>query len=624
MGAPSSRKISNAMTNITGRTRTERIVSAKEWRRVLRPLLDRMLKESGDRTRCHKALIGRWAVEYVGNDPHMYEFFSKNWKAADAKVPASITSLVVNGISDREIMKTLLGFSSEAEVDRHTKALLEEFDKNAKYHSNFRDPKLQRIRELPVNDQREAALFAPATLYSPEDSCFASLNTNYYGQLKSKSSLGPLEEFLIRKAQADKTGRITNPSEVWLSMHAGCVEYATETRGRRGIVLIAPTGAGKSTQGYGLVLAKRENRLHSDDWVFVNLATREAISSEIQFYMRTSIAEIFPHLVPLLVRQPLENVPFSPETVRLIESFDSPQALERAVADGRISRAEYRRLVAEMIENNAARSLIDPRLMVGAEKFIEKTTLTDFFLLKRDYDSSMVLSVIGPEQMVEVLTSKENVFNYEYGKLDPDGYGIPQKRTTEIYYNPYLCICEADREKGRLGELDRLRVEAYRTLAGQNGVTVTWVNTRLPANQTQFCLRRFLEGGIDEVRLEKGPLAAPGLIQKLGLLAKDKPAFLGRRAADLVGIFDPRGCEVEVIGFYSKGTLQEAAAFLKGNAENKENKSSDLVSYSHGNAEIFFKRYAALGARELLAPNANRSEIFLNETGHLQRGKLRE
>lgn len=549
-------KIHNVLTNVVGRTKTERVVSADVWQKEILPQINRLLTNAKN----HKALIGQWIVEVSGNDDHMHEFFTKNWKKAPAGAQAEIRCYVITGIKDRAAMMTFLGLKNEADLRSHRDGFLKALE-DKKFRGGLRDPKLSGIEKLPDAEQIETALFAPATVYCSETHSFLTLNTNYYGQLKSKSSLGPLEEYLIRRAKIDASGKITNPDEVWLSMHAGSNEYITNAGKRRGVVIIAPTGTGKSTHGYGLVEAKKENRLHSDDWVFANVGTREVLISEDQFYMRTNIAEIYPHLIPLLVNQPLENVGFTPDIVTLLQRFDSPQDLAAAFRDGRVTEAQYQKIVEQMIESNSARSLIDPRLLVG-DKFIEKTTVTDIFLMKRDYDSTMLIKKITPEEMIAIMTSKGNVFNYSYGKNDPDGYGIPQSRTTEIYYNPYLCISEVDTEKGKIGPLDKIRIEAYRTLAKHPDMRIAWVNTRLPAAQAQDCIRKYLEEDFDSAEVQKGP-ADSALLQSLNLTQKSKEAVEGRREMDRTGFYDAQGLEVEIVKFFKDGRMTQAQSFLK-------------------------------------------------------------
>lgn len=585
-------RVHNVKTNLVGRTRNERIVTQAEWKNSIEPLLDRFLQDP--QVKSHKALIGQWVVQYFGNDEHMYEFFTRNWKKADSQASVHVRSFVWSNVKDRETMKIFRGVQSEEELETLHIHLLKDF-KNQKYRSAFKAPQLKEIEKYSVEEQREIALFAPSTIYCAEEQTFVSINTNYYGQLKSKSSLGPLEEILIRKARLNSKGEVVNPRDVWLSMHAGSVEYITQRGEKKGIVLIAPTGTGKSTQGYGLVEAKPENKLHSDDWVYVNLDTREVITSEEQFYMRTNIAEIYPHLIPLLVNEPLENVAFTPDIIQRIESFESVDDFRRAIEDGRVSPEEYRKIVEQMIENNDARSLIDPRIMVGDKKFIESTRLTNLFLLKRDFDDCLILKNLSPEEMEVIMTSKDNVSNHIYGKVDADGYGIPTKRTTEIYYNPYLCIVEVDREKGKIGAFDQVRIEAYRTLARMSEVKVSWINTRLPANQTQLCIRKFLEGQVNEIRILKGFEIEDTLLGKLRLTKAEKPPVDGRRSIDRVGLYDELQEEVEVVAFYAQGKFIEALALSKSGKAPKQ-----LRSYSEGRVEDFLGKNELISARKLL------------------------
>ncbi|MBI4115027.1 MAG: hypothetical protein HY447_00455, partial [Candidatus Omnitrophica bacterium] len=583
--------VHNVKTNLVGRTRNERIISRNEWKQSIEPLLQNFLQDP--RIKRHKALIGKWVVEYLGNDEHMHEFFVRNWKHASPDAQVHVRSYVIGGIKDREAMKILRGIHSEEELDRSLANFLKDLE-NKKYRNAFKDEKLRDIEKFSREEQREIALFAPSTIYCAAEASFASLNTNYYGQLKSKSSLGPLEEILTRKAKLNGRGEITNPKDVWISMHAGGVEYANGKGEKKGIVLIAPTGTGKSTQGYGLVEANPQCKLHSDDWVFVNAGTHEVIISENQFYMRTNIAEIYPHLIPLLVNEPLENVAFTPDIVNLIESFDSVDDFRKGIHDSRVNPTQYQQIIAQMIENNDARSLIDPRIMVGEDKFIETMKLTNLFLLKRDFDDRLILKNLTPDEMEAIMTSKENVCNHVYGQSDADGYGIPTKRTTEIYYNPYLCVVEVERENGKIGTLDQIRIETYRTLARSEGVTVSWINTRLPASQTQLCIRKFFEGGIDEVRVIKGIEIEESLQKRIGLTKKEKPQVEGRRKMDLIGLYDPSGEEVEVVTFFTKGKFVEAIALAKSGKAPKQ-----LRGYSEGAVEEFLRKNQALSARQI-------------------------
>ena len=61
-------KIHNTLTNVVGRTKTERLVSRDLWEREVLPAAKALLKTN---SKSHKALIGKWVVSLIGNDSHI-------------------------------------------------------------------------------------------------------------------------------------------------------------------------------------------------------------------------------------------------------------------------------------------------------------------------------------------------------------------------------------------------------------------------------------------------------------------------------------------------------------------------------------------------------------------------
>lgn len=575
-------KIQNVMTHPKGRTKSFKIITKEEWEFKYKDLINWLMEE--EKIKKHKALVGRWVVEYSGNDDHLYKFFVKNWKNSPDESEVHTRAIALTGVENRAILQELKGIGTHEELELY----LENYAKGLKREE------LTEFSHLSREEQIAKALRSAHTIYCPEEKKFIFINSSYYGQLKSKSTLGPLEEYLLEQIKIEN-GKITNKNEAWLSIHGGCVEYITSKNIKKGTVLIAPTGTGKSTQAYGLVEAKKENKLHSDDWVFVNLETLEVIISEDQFYMRTNIAEIFPHLIPLLVNEPLENVPFTDDITDLIESYRDPQQFSSAINNGQITKKAYDQLIDQMIEDSDARSMIDPRIMVGGDKFIETTILRKILLMKRDYDDTIIIKTQNPDEMIEILTSKDNVKNHKYGLKDPDGYGIPVKSTTEIYYNPYLCIVEVDREKNHYGPLDQERIIIYKELASHKDVNVAWVNTRLPASQTQFCIRVFLEEEANFIKIIKGYEMEGDLLVTLGLKKREKEKIPGIREIDRVGLYK-NDQEVEVVALYKDWNLVDLIAFDK-----KGEGTGQVVSYSKGPIDKFYEKYKYVGAYELFS-----------------------
>ena len=106
-----------------------------------------------------------------------------------------------------------------------------------------RDPQVTVYALGGVADQQEAAY------YSRKTNTIVFFNTAYYGQLKSWV-LGAV-------------GRVLAEEYGIHSIHGACVE-----KDARGVLYIAPTGTGKSTSSYGLMVYP-QTRFHSDDWVYV-------------------------------------------------------------------------------------------------------------------------------------------------------------------------------------------------------------------------------------------------------------------------------------------------------------------------------------------------------------------
>jgi hypothetical protein len=642
-------KVHNVYTNIVGRTEFVVRITGEQWDTQYAPMIDKLLAETTDgKPFSYKAKIGHFCVEYRGNDPHVHEFYSINWPAAaETDVPTGTTANL-SGIDDLDILRFLKGIHNEEEELAAVERLKDSLNKGGgKYRKMMRDERIAHIEDYEIDEQRRIMLLSPSAIYCPDRVVYVTINTNYYGEVKTKSSLGPLDDMITRGIVLNETAdpdkpAVANPGDVWLSLHAGCVMYKRENGDQRGMVIIAPTGTGKSTNCYGMVDCKPSCQLLADDFAYVNLGSLEVIYSEDSFYMRTNIVENYPHLLPWLVHQPLENVDFSRETLRLLARFETPREMHEAIkhglatedliqdmrhaqpglsredveelleAQGRVTFRDYDRLIDEMCANPAARSLINPRVMVGEEKFVTSGFLTDIVLGKRDYDDRYIVRQLSTDEAITIMTSQGNVFNYLEREVDEDRYPILYSRTTEIYYDPYLIDVHVliDPEKGicEISDLDRRRIAAWRFLFDKPQIHPIWFNTRLPAAQSQFSLRKYMEGEIDEVRIIKGFEIGSELMDRLGGLYTGKKEHVrGRREIDLVGVYQafengdgvkPR--EVEVVGYY-KGSgesaqLVEAVAFSK-----KGRGVSQIVAWSGGTVDEFLAANQRLGAESLFS-----------------------
>jgi hypothetical protein len=228
----------------------------------------------------------------------------------------------------------------------------------------------------------------PHAFYNPDTKTAVIFNTEYYGQVKSWA-LGVACD--IAEDQHDIH-----------SIHGSCVEV-----NGKGIVLIAPTGTGKSTHSYAL-LNMEGARLHSDDWVYVRFIGGEkgrasADISERKFYIRTNIARVFPEIRPLLDRCKLENViPLSPEEAEKLRSQG-------------IREDEIQVLTSDpYIAHEYSRAMLDPLWIAGPEKFVDTTRAMKVILLKRDKNDHEVARRLEIEEAVQYLVAQPEQFLNPY------------------------------------------------------------------------------------------------------------------------------------------------------------------------------------------------------------------
>jgi len=224
--------------------------------------------------------------------------------------------------------------------------------------------------------------------YNPETKTAIVFNTEYYGQVKSWA-LGI-------------TCDIAEDQHDIHSIHGSCIEV-----NGNGIVLIAPTGTGKSTHSYAL-LKMEGARLHSDDWLYVRFiggakGRASADISERKFYIRTNIVRVFPEIRPLLEKCKLENVealtPTEAETLR--QKGVSEDSIRKMLGDPYIAH-EY------------SRAMLDPLWISGPEKFVDTTRVRKVLLLKRDTTDPEIVKKIDTEEAIEYLTTQPEQFLNPY------------------------------------------------------------------------------------------------------------------------------------------------------------------------------------------------------------------
>lgn len=228
----------------------------------------------------------------------------------------------------------------------------------------------------------------PHAYYNPETKTAVIFNTEYYGQVKSWA-LGI-------------TCDIAEDQHDIHSIHGSCIEV-----NGNGIVLIAPTGTGKSTHSYAL-LKMEDARLHSDDWLYVRFiggakGRASADISERKFYLRTNIVRVFPEIRKLLDKCKLENVePLSLKEAEVLKTKGvDPASLDEMM------RNPY-------VAHDYSRAMLDPLWISGTDKFVDTTRVRKVILLKRDKTDPETMRKLDSDEAVDYLTTQPEQFLNPY------------------------------------------------------------------------------------------------------------------------------------------------------------------------------------------------------------------
>jgi hypothetical protein len=266
--------------------------------------------------------------------------------------------------------------------------------------------------------------YEPHLYYDLKGKRIAVVNTEYYGTMKSAGALG-----LSGVVLADRGG---------YPIHGSCVGFEKSPGEYECLVVIAPTGTGKTTIFYELAYNLPQARLHSDDYVFVFFKDKgpTALATENVLYVRTEIAENYPAFREIFKTLPIENVVESKS--KCAQNVNPPGLCWEAVSKGE------RTCLFDEGTDRCYWSYGNSRVMLprasfpskqggymGKDRVINEAVVKHVVMLTRD-DETSPIQKLDEDSAIKVL--KEGRFTIRPGGGPPEKWG---KIGHEPFYNPY-------------------------------------------------------------------------------------------------------------------------------------------------------------------------------------------
>ena len=279
----------------------------------------------------------------------------------------------------------------------------------------------------------------PSAFYCPETNESVFFNTEYYGQCKSWA-LGMAAAVLEQKHETH-------------SIHGACVDV-----GGRGVIIVAPTGTGKTTQAFKL-MELPNGRIVGDDWVYIDHNEGDRLGY-------------------LVGRQPEKSLYMRTETQKdkewLRDTFDKSRCenvvVRKAVCEFTEGETGCHLTKGTCVFNQGydwcyyafgnSRALVPREKIFGPAKVADEARIKLLVLLRRDETSPPEVR-LDADRAIEVLRKGEFMIRPGAGPKELWG-----KMGNEPWYNPYLL------------RLDHARQESFfRLMISKFQVNCTLLNT---------------------------------------------------------------------------------------------------------------------------------------------------
>ncbi len=279
----------------------------------------------------------------------------------------------------------------------------------------------------------------PSAYYCPDTNESVFFNTEYYGQCKSWA-LGMAAAVLERDFNTH-------------SIHGACAQVEG-----KGVIIVAPTGTGKTTQAFKL-MELPGGRVVGDDWVYINHDEGEnqgylvGRQPEKSLYMRTETQKDKPWLRNTFDESKCENIVVNKKDCEFTDGeYGCKMTGNTCVFDDGNRWCYY--------AFGNSRALVRREDLLGADKIADDARVDLLVLLRRDTTSPAAVR-LDADKAVEVL--KKGEFMVRPGAGPKDMWG---KLGSEPWYNPYLL------------RLDNARQEQFfRDMISKFGVKCLLLNT---------------------------------------------------------------------------------------------------------------------------------------------------
>ena len=262
----------------------------------------------------------------------------------------------------------------------------------------------------------------PSAYYCPELRTALFVNTEYYGQCKSWA-LGIAAAILERESNT-------------LSIHGATALY----RGK-GVVIVAPTGTGKTTQSFQMFTSEY-GKICGDDWAYVRFPNPVpdipstpliARQPEKALYMRSESQKEQEWLRAVFDRSLNENITTSKEDCELTEGAAGCSVTHRRCVfnDGK-GWCYY--------AFGNSRVLVRREGILGPDKVVDEVPINLVVLLRRD-DHSPAEVRLTPDDAISILQRGEYMVLPGAGPKEKWG-----STSYEPWYNPYLLEPDSERQ----------------------------------------------------------------------------------------------------------------------------------------------------------------------------------